>query len=131
MVAGGHRWLMKTSRNRRTWLRQRPGARSCDPQRIGARHLCRFNARVRKSLEVLNTLIMRMVKRRELRAPGATRIVWGCGGRARVIAAAAHRAAVRPFVSRPWIAALVPAMALVSGCDPSINFYGSFFPGWI
>ena len=22
-------------------------------------------------------------------------------------------------------------VALVSGCDPSINFYGSFFPAWI
>jgi hypothetical protein len=22
-------------------------------------------------------------------------------------------------------------LALLSGCDPSINFYGSFFPAWI
>jgi len=32
---------------------------------------------------------------------------------------------------RWWLPALLPAVALVSGCDPSINFYGSFFPGWI
>jgi hypothetical protein len=30
---------------------------------------------------------------------------------------------------RPFAALLMPA--LLSGCDPSINFYGSFFPAWI
>ena len=26
---------------------------------------------------------------------------------------------------------LVIALVLLNGCDPSINFYGSFFPAWI
>ncbi len=26
---------------------------------------------------------------------------------------------------------LLPVLILAAGCDPSINFYGSFFPGWI
>jgi hypothetical protein len=30
---------------------------------------------------------------------------------------------------RPFAALLMPG--LLSGCDPSINFYGSFFPAWI
>src|SRR5271155_4513535 len=32
---------------------------------------------------------------------------------------------------RSWLAALALAATLLSGCDPSINFYGSFFPAWI
>ena len=29
------------------------------------------------------------------------------------------------------LAVFLPVTLLLSGCDPSINFYGSFFPAWI
>ncbi len=32
---------------------------------------------------------------------------------------------------RRWLAVLLSIAPLLSGCDPSINFYGSFFPAWI
>lgn len=40
-----------------------------------------------------------------------------------------------PFPNRPssarLLCALVAVAFLTSGCDPVINFYGSFFPAWV
>jgi len=35
-------------------------------------------------------------------------------------------------ISQPFkLGILLAVLILLNGCDPSINFYGSFFPAWI